>query len=245
MADELNVGDLEPLSAAGADLVDHSAKGNFRALGKRFGEGHTPGRRRDRGGRRPVLAARRWRPTAGPRSSVDGRAGRGTARRGDRLRATARGLVRGQRAGRDGRARPRADPRAACAPVWPARSCGWCRRRASPAASTSRTGSRFAGRRRASSPRPSASTRELISPRGAGHHHHRGRRRRGASSRPTPTSGWRSASSGCEVGSAAHSLSWCSFPWSSGTEVRRGPCSPLPRAAPRPHRCRRGPGAAR
>jgi isoleucyl-tRNA synthetase len=36
VADELNVGALEPLSSAGADLVDHSAKGNFRALGKRF-----------------------------------------------------------------------------------------------------------------------------------------------------------------------------------------------------------------
>jgi isoleucyl-tRNA synthetase len=36
VAEELNVGSLEPLSAAGADLVDHSAKGNFRALGKRF-----------------------------------------------------------------------------------------------------------------------------------------------------------------------------------------------------------------
>jgi isoleucyl-tRNA synthetase len=36
VADELNVGVLEPLSSAGADLVDHSAKGNFRALGKRF-----------------------------------------------------------------------------------------------------------------------------------------------------------------------------------------------------------------
>jgi isoleucyl-tRNA synthetase len=36
VADELNVGTLEPLSAAGSDLVDHSAKGNFRALGKRF-----------------------------------------------------------------------------------------------------------------------------------------------------------------------------------------------------------------
>ncbi|HET8717452.1 MAG TPA: isoleucine--tRNA ligase, partial [Nocardioidaceae bacterium] len=36
VASELNVGALEPLSAAGADLVDHSAKGNFRALGKRF-----------------------------------------------------------------------------------------------------------------------------------------------------------------------------------------------------------------
>src|SRR6185437_14528846 len=38
VADELNVGTLEPLSAAGADLVDFSAKGNFRALGKRFGK---------------------------------------------------------------------------------------------------------------------------------------------------------------------------------------------------------------
>jgi isoleucyl-tRNA synthetase len=36
VADELNVGTLEPLSSAGSDLVDHSAKGNFRALGKRF-----------------------------------------------------------------------------------------------------------------------------------------------------------------------------------------------------------------
>jgi isoleucyl-tRNA synthetase len=38
VADELNLGSIEPLSAAGADLVDHSAKGNFRALGKRFGK---------------------------------------------------------------------------------------------------------------------------------------------------------------------------------------------------------------
>jgi isoleucyl-tRNA synthetase len=36
VAEELNIGGLEPLSAAGADLVDHTAKGNFRALGKRF-----------------------------------------------------------------------------------------------------------------------------------------------------------------------------------------------------------------
>jgi isoleucyl-tRNA synthetase len=36
IADELNVGSVEPLSAAGADLVDYSAKGNFRELGKRF-----------------------------------------------------------------------------------------------------------------------------------------------------------------------------------------------------------------
>ena len=38
VAEELNVEALEPLSSAGADLVDHSAKGNFRALGKRFGK---------------------------------------------------------------------------------------------------------------------------------------------------------------------------------------------------------------
>ena len=36
VAEELNIGALEPLSSAGADLVDHAAKGNFRALGKRF-----------------------------------------------------------------------------------------------------------------------------------------------------------------------------------------------------------------
>jgi isoleucyl-tRNA synthetase len=36
IAEELNVGSVEPLSAAGADLVDYSAKGNFRELGKRF-----------------------------------------------------------------------------------------------------------------------------------------------------------------------------------------------------------------
>ncbi|MEO7352115.1 MAG: isoleucine--tRNA ligase [Marmoricola sp.] len=36
VAEELNIGALEPLSGAGADLVDHIAKGNFRALGKRF-----------------------------------------------------------------------------------------------------------------------------------------------------------------------------------------------------------------
>jgi len=38
VADELNLGTIEPISAAGADLVDHSAKGNFRALGKRFAQ---------------------------------------------------------------------------------------------------------------------------------------------------------------------------------------------------------------
>jgi isoleucyl-tRNA synthetase len=38
VADELNVLAVEPLSSAGADLVDFSAKGNFRALGRRFGK---------------------------------------------------------------------------------------------------------------------------------------------------------------------------------------------------------------
>jgi isoleucyl-tRNA synthetase len=38
VAEELNIGSLESLSSAGADLVDYSAKGNFRALGKRFGK---------------------------------------------------------------------------------------------------------------------------------------------------------------------------------------------------------------
>jgi isoleucyl-tRNA synthetase len=36
VAEELNVGAIEPLSSAGADLVDFAAKGNFRALGRRF-----------------------------------------------------------------------------------------------------------------------------------------------------------------------------------------------------------------
>ena len=76
IAEELNVGALEPLSAAGADLVDHSAKGNFRALGKRFAK-DTPrvaaaiaaadaaalaaaaGRRRPARERRPRRRARR------------------------------------------------------------------------------------------------------------------------------------------------------------------------------------------
>ncbi|NLE17963.1 MAG: isoleucine--tRNA ligase, partial [Propioniciclava sp.] len=37
IAAELNVGAVESFASAG-DLVDHSAKGNFRALGKRFGK---------------------------------------------------------------------------------------------------------------------------------------------------------------------------------------------------------------
>ena len=36
VAEELNVHGVEALSSAGEGLVDHSAKGNFRALGKRF-----------------------------------------------------------------------------------------------------------------------------------------------------------------------------------------------------------------
>ncbi len=36
ICDELNVGALEPLSVAGADLLDYTTKANFRALGKRF-----------------------------------------------------------------------------------------------------------------------------------------------------------------------------------------------------------------
>ena len=52
IADELNVGSVEPLSSAGADLVEFSAKGNFRELGKRFAQADPGGRRRDRRGRR-------------------------------------------------------------------------------------------------------------------------------------------------------------------------------------------------
>ncbi len=45
ICDELNVGALEPLSVAGAELLDYTAKGNFRSLGRRFGS------------RTPVVAA--------------------------------------------------------------------------------------------------------------------------------------------------------------------------------------------
>ncbi|MGI8899820.1 MAG: isoleucine--tRNA ligase [Nocardioides sp.] len=38
VAEELNVGVVEPLSSAGVGLVDFTAKGNFRALGKRFAQ---------------------------------------------------------------------------------------------------------------------------------------------------------------------------------------------------------------
>ncbi|WP_255490706.1 isoleucine--tRNA ligase [Mumia sp. ZJ1417] len=38
VCDELNVGTLESLAGASGDLVEYSAKGNFRSLGKRFGK---------------------------------------------------------------------------------------------------------------------------------------------------------------------------------------------------------------
>ena len=38
VAAELNVGSVESLAAADGDLVEHSAKGNYRALGRRFGK---------------------------------------------------------------------------------------------------------------------------------------------------------------------------------------------------------------
>ena len=68
IAEELNVSSVEGLGDAGGELVDVSAKGNFRALGKRFGQ------------RTPVVAAAiaatdasqlasSLRPPARPRSS--------------------------------------------------------------------------------------------------------------------------------------------------------------------------------
>ena len=42
IAEELNVTRLESLAESGGDLVDYSAKANFRALGKRFGKGTQP-----------------------------------------------------------------------------------------------------------------------------------------------------------------------------------------------------------
>jgi isoleucyl-tRNA synthetase len=38
VADELNVGGLEPLTGPGGDLVDYSVKADFRSLGRRFGQ---------------------------------------------------------------------------------------------------------------------------------------------------------------------------------------------------------------
>ena len=74
VADELNIGGWSP-SAPRAHLVDHSAKGNFRALGKRFAKDTPPvaqaiadadaaalvGALRERGRRRSWSTAPRWR----------------------------------------------------------------------------------------------------------------------------------------------------------------------------------------
>ena len=64
VADELNVGHLDALGAAGGDLVDISIKANFRALGKRFGQ------------RTPVIAA----AVAGADAAVAGGGPRGHGR---------------------------------------------------------------------------------------------------------------------------------------------------------------------
>ena len=156
VADELNVGLLEPLSAAGADLVDFSAKGNFRALGKRFGK-QTPVvaaaiAAADAAGS-PTRWARRPRRGAGRR-----RGRRGAPRRGDRLRATPGGLVGGQRAGRDRGARPRADPGAGPRGPGPRGGAAGAGGPQEQPASTSATGSCCAGRPTATSPRRCAST---------------------------------------------------------------------------------------
>ena len=92
---------------AAGDLVDYSAKGNFRDLGKRFGK-ETPQVAAAIAAADAAALAAALAPTAGHGRRRRPR-GRASARRGDRLRASARGLVGGQRAGRDGRARPRAD----------------------------------------------------------------------------------------------------------------------------------------
>ena len=109
VAEELNVGAVEPLSSAGEGLVEFSAKGNFRALGQAVRQADPAGRRGHRRRRR----RRAGRGAGGRRQGgrLARRRGRGgAARRGDRLRATARGLVGRQRAGRDRRPRPRAHP---------------------------------------------------------------------------------------------------------------------------------------
>ncbi len=111
VAAELNVGVVEPLSSAGADLVDFSAKGNFRALGKRFAK-QTP-RVAAAIAQTDASVLARALDADGPRGRPGRRRGRrGAARGGDRLRAAARGLVGRQRAGRDRRPRPRAHSRA-------------------------------------------------------------------------------------------------------------------------------------
>ena len=110
IADELNVGSVEPLSSAGADLVEFSAKGNFRELGKRFAK-QTPVvaaaiAAADAAALAAALKAVRYGDGRGRRRERRGRRGRRAA-----VGAAARGLVGGERAGRDGRARPRGDAR--------------------------------------------------------------------------------------------------------------------------------------
>ena len=109
VAEELNVGSVEPLSSAGEGLVEFSAKGNFRALGKRFAK-QTPQVAAAIAAADAAALAAALETDGKAVVTVDGAGRRGAPRRGDRLRAAPRGLVGGQRAGRDRRARPRADP---------------------------------------------------------------------------------------------------------------------------------------
>ena len=95
---ELNVESVESFASAG-DLVDYSAKGNFRALGKRFGK------------QTPLVAAAIASADAAVLSADLITHGRAfvlvtdlgeveVSRRGrDHLRAATRGLVGGERAG--------------------------------------------------------------------------------------------------------------------------------------------------
>ena len=79
MADELNVRAVEPLSVGRRDLVDYSAKGNFRALGKRFGK-QTPAVAAAIAAADADSARRRaGRATAGPTVDRRGRGRRGAA----------------------------------------------------------------------------------------------------------------------------------------------------------------------
>ena len=147
VADELNVHGFDELAG---ELVDRSAKGNFRALGKRFGK------------RTPTVAAAIAAADAGElaaalRASGRGdrrgrrRGRRGRRRRGAAHRDAARGLGGGHRGRRDGGPGPRPSPPSCAAPGSPARWSGWCRRRASPPGCevTDRVALRWQARRRA------------------------------------------------------------------------------------------------
>ena len=72
VAEELNVGARRAALLRRADLVDHTAKGNFRALGKRFGKQTPAGRRRDRGRRRRRAGRDARGRAAARRVDVDG-----------------------------------------------------------------------------------------------------------------------------------------------------------------------------